>query len=90
MREWKLDVSSLYPDFPAEEGYDYAVLVDEIQTGTFACESYGAAITDRSTGERAAVANITVSLPRIDALMELLVRNRVSPVHLRDVVDDWL
>ncbi|MDE6107838.1 MAG: hypothetical protein K2F83_04085, partial [Oscillospiraceae bacterium] len=34
--------------------------------------------------------NITVSIPRIDELVDLLVRNQVSPTHLRDVVDDWL
>ena len=89
MREWKLDLPSLYPDLQGSS-YDYAILVDEIQSGAFACESYGAAVTDRATGERAAVADITVSMPRIDALMERLVRGQVSPVHLRDVVDDWL
>ena len=34
--------------------------------------------------------NLTVSAGRIDQLMELLVRNGVTPVTLRDVVEDWL
>lgn len=34
--------------------------------------------------------NITVSVERIDQLLELLRRNCVSPVTLRDVVLDWL
>ena len=90
MRELKLDVYSLYPELKAEGPYDYAILVDELDVGPFACESYGAQVTNRSTGERSEVANITVSATRIDQLMELLVRGQVSPVHLGDVVEDWL
>ena len=90
MRELKLDVYSLYPDMKTDGPYDYAILVDELDVGPFACESYGARVTNRSTGDRAEVANITVSATRIDQLMELLVRNQVGPVHLGDVVEDWL
>lgn len=90
MRELKLDVYSLYPDMEAPGPYDYAILVDELDVGPFSCESYGACVTSRVTGDRAEVANITVSATRIDQLMELLVRNQVSPVHLGDVVEDWL
>lgn len=90
MREWKLDAKTLYPHRPSPELYDYAILVDELPVGRFACESYGVRVTSRSTGERAEVANITVSVPRIDALMDLLIRNQVGPDHLRDVVEDWL
>lgn len=90
MREIKLDLKSLYPDLAISGRHDYAILVDELDVGRFACESYGACVTSKATGERAVVPNITVSVPRIDSLMELLIRNDVSPVHLRDVVDDWL
>lgn len=90
MRELKLDLYSLYPGLESEGPYDYAILVDELDVGAFACESYGAQVTSRATGERAEVANITVSASRIDQLMELLVRNGVGPVHLRDVIEDWL
>lgn len=90
MREYKLDQRSLYPDLPEPLTYDYAVLVDEVAAGSFFCESYGAKITSRLSGESAAVGNITILASRIDELMELLVRNQVSPTHLRDVVDDWL
>lgn len=90
MQEYRLDVPSLYPDLPPADDYDYAVLVDAMSVGSFACESYGAAIRSRRTGERAELPNLTVSIPRIDALMETLVRNQVSPAHLRDVVEDWL
>lgn len=90
MRELKLDIYSLYPDMKPDGPYDYAILVDELDVGPFACESYGAQVTNRTTGDRAEIANITVSATRIDQLMELLVRNQVGPVHLGDVVEDWL
>ena len=41
-------------------------------------------------GEEASVRNITVRPERIDRLLELLQRNQVPPVALRDVIDDWL
>lgn len=90
MRELKLDLYSLYPDMKTPGPYDYAILVDELDVGPFACESYGACVTSRATGDRAEVPNITVSATRIDQLMELLVRNQVGPIHLGDVVEDWL
>lgn len=90
MRELKLDVYSLYPDLTDIGPYDYAILVDEVSAGNFLCESYGVRITSRTSGERSEVPNITISTSRIDELMDLLVRNQVSPIHLRDVVDDWL
>lgn len=90
MRELKLDVFSLYPDLGAPGPYDYAILVDQLNVGPFACESYGAQVVNRATGDCSQIPNITVSATRIDQLMELLVRNQVSPCHLRDVVDDWL
>ena len=90
MRELKLDLYSLYPELKSEGVYDYAILVDELNVGAFACESYGAQVTSRATGDYSRVRNITVSASRIDQLMELLVRNQVGPVHLKDVMEDWL
>ena len=70
--------------------YDYAILVGEMTVSPgFSCESYGVKIRERG-GESGEVPNITVKAERIDELMELLVRNSVSPCTLRDVVDDWL
>lgn len=90
MREYKLDQRSLYPDLPEPLLFDYAVLVEEVPAGSFFCESYGAKVTSRVSGESAAIRDITLCVSRIDELMELLARNQVSPTHLRDVVDDWL
>lgn len=90
-REWKLDLPDLYPDLAVESSsYEYAILVDQVDLGSFSCESYGAAVTAPATGDRAQVRNITVDPDRIDQLMELLIRCQVGPTHLRDVVEDWL
>lgn len=70
--------------------YDYSILIGETTVSPgFSCESYGVRVREQG-GESGEVPNITVSISRIDELMELLVRNVVSPCTLRDVVDDWL
>lgn len=76
-------------DGPAEAGYRYAIVVDEMTVGGLCCESYGVKVTGPD-GESETIPNITVSPARIDQLAELLRRNQVSPVTLRDVVEDWL
>ncbi len=69
---------------------DYYIVIDQMEgNGVFACESYGVKIVGPD-GEEAVIPNITVSISRIDELLELLQRNSVTPVALRDVVDDWL
>ena len=70
--------------------FQYYILVDEMELGGgLSCESYGVKVAGPD-GEEASVPNITVSVERIDQLLELLRRNCVSPVTLRDVVLDWL
>ena len=70
-------------------GYRYAILVDEMAVGGLCCVSYGVKVTGPD-GESEAIPNITVRAGRIDELAELVRRNQVSPVTLRDVVEDWL
>lgn len=41
-------------------------------------------------GEEASVRDLSPSRQRVEALAEALVRGAVTPVALRDVVDDWL
>ena len=69
--------------------YRYAILVDEMAVGGLSCESYGVKVTGPD-GDYEAVPNITVSTGRIDELADLIRRNQVSPVTLRDVIEDWL
>ena len=79
----------LLVESPRDCGYRYVILVDEMTVGEMNCESYGVRVTG-SDGDCAEIPNITVSAGRIDELVDLLRRNQVSPVTLRDVVDDWL
>lgn len=50
--------------------------------------SYGVQI--ELEGEEAAVRDLSPSRQRVEVLAEALVRGGVTPVALRDVVDDWL
>ena len=50
--------------------------------------SYGVQI--ELEGEEASVTGLSPSRKRVLALAEALVRGTVTPVALRDVVDDWL
>lgn len=50
--------------------------------------SYGVEI--ELEGETASVRDLSPSRQRVRALAEALVRGTVTPVALRDVVDDWL
>lgn len=70
--------------------YSYSILVDEVDTGSFYCESYGVRVMEEHNGETAMVQHVTTDMQRINALVSLLARNAVSPVTLRDVVEDWL
>lgn len=79
----------LLVESPRDCGYRYMILVDEMTVGEMNCESYGVRVTGPD-GDCAEIPNITVSAGRIDELVDLLRRNQVSPVTLRDVVDDWL
>ena len=70
--------------------FDYFVVVGEMEVGgRFACESYGVKVAEPG-GDTATIPNLTVSVSRIDALMDLLVRNSVGPTGVGDVVQDWL
>lgn len=68
----------------------YIILVGEKKIGSFSCEAYGVKIVNEQTGESAEFPDLTVSASRIDELMNLLIRNGVTPVGLEDVISDWL
>ena len=67
----------------------YSLLIDLIESGSFACEDYGVCIQEEN-GTRSAIPSITTNAMRIDELMTLLVEQKVSPTTLADVVADWL
>lgn len=74
----------------AEQFWRYGLLVDDIEVDGFRCESYGVMITDCATGQEHRRRHITSSAMDAASLLDLLVRNRVSPVSLDDVLEDWL
>lgn len=68
----------------------YLLLAEDIETDGFCCESYGIAVRDPATGEKASVRHITANGETALALLDRMARMGVSPVALRDVVEDWL
>ncbi len=91
MRELLVDSCRAAGEDGQSRGYRYYILVGEMEvSGGLACESYGVKVVSEDSGEWAEVPDLTIRPARIDALMDLLVRNAVSPVTLRDVIDDWL
>ena len=91
MRELLVDTCEVESTEGREQRFAYYILVDQMEvSGGFACESYGVKVAALNGGETVSLPNITVSISRIDELMGLLIRNLVTPVTLRDVVEDWL
>lgn len=85
--DWRLLESKLPR---AEQSWQYGLLVEDIEVDGFRCESYGVMITDCATGQEHRRRHITISAQDAASLLDLLVRNRVSPVSLDDVLEDWL
>ncbi len=75
---------------PGVKQWYYALLVEDIEADGFHCESYGILVRDPDTGEEAAVRHITVSGSEALALLNTVARSAVSPVTLKDVVEDYL
>ena len=90
MRELLVDSRRVTDESGRTRIYDYAILIGEQDMGPFFCESYGVKIAERGTGNLSLVPNVTTSAARIDALMDLLLRNSVLPGHLLDIIADWL
>lgn len=86
MRELLVDTCTGEEEDGTAHSFQYYILVDEMELGGgLSCESYGVKVAGPD-GEEASVPNITVSVERIDQLLELLRRNCVSPVTLRFLI----
>lgn len=88
MREFsigKRNISVLEREIECE----YFVLIEETG-GRLPCESYGIRICKTACGESAVLRDLTLASARVIELANLLRRNGVTPVALRDVVEDWL
>lgn len=90
MRELLVDSRAVTDEAGRTRTFDYAILIGEQDTGPFFCESYGVKIAERGSDNLSLVSDVTTSIARIDALVELLLRNEVTPGHLADVIVDWL
>lgn len=90
MKELLVDSREITDEKGRRRVFDYAILIGEHDAGPFFCESYGVKIAERGSGNVSFVPDVTTRAARIDELMELLVRDRVLPSHLLDVVTDWL
>ena len=90
MRELFLKQLTLTDEKGRAREYEYSILIDEMDVGPFSCESYGLSVREQGSGAVCAVPHITTSISRIDELCELVLAGGVTPVTLRDVVNDWL
>lgn len=73
-----------------ERRWRYGLLVEDIEVEGFHCESYGFLVADDRTGEESRCRHVTVNAAQAVTLLERLIHCGVSPVHLPDVVEDWL
>ena len=90
MRELYVETRTVEDELGNVHKFDYFVVIGEMSVGgKFACESYGVKVVEQG-GDTAVIPNITVSISRIDSLMDMLQRNLVSPAGLDDVIADWL
>ena len=89
MMELKIASRTIEDESGRTRRFHYALLIDQIESGHFACEDYGVSICEEG-GDRTAVPGITTNATRIDELITLLVEHKVGPTTLADVVADWL
>ncbi len=89
-QELYLGSRSVEDELGCRRRFDYYLLVGEVATGQFFCESYGVKVAQEGTDNQCAIPNLTTSAARIDSLVELLQVDCVTPVNLPEVVADWL
>lgn len=85
--EWKREET--VEALPSRQ-WQYALLVEDIEVDGFHCESYGIMVREAGSREEAAVRHITVNGSEALALLNTVARLAVSPVTLKDVVEDYL
>ena len=88
MREIVTESRSVVGDNQESMDIRYAILEEEAPAGHFGCTRYGIRI-EKQNGEWDEVRDITTSRTQIDELFRLLCRNDVTPMSLRDILEDW-
>lgn len=90
MRELTVAKREMVDETGKIHNFEYLILINELPVSLgIRCESYGVKIAEKD-GDGAEIADITVSSTRIEQLLDLLVRNTVTPCTLYSVVEDWL
>ncbi len=89
MMELKIASRTITDQSGQSRRFHYFLLIEQIESGRFACEDYGVGVREEG-GEQTAIPGITTSAMRIDELLTLLVEHQVGPTTLADVVSDWL
>ena len=79
MRELFVERRTVRGEDGVSHCFDYYVVIGEMEVKVA-----------EQGGDSAVIPNVTVSISRIDGLMELLTRNTVGPAAVGDVVADWL
>ena len=87
--EFKIASCTIIDELGAARQFHYFLLVEPVELGCLFCENYGVLISEEE-GEKAYVPRITTNAARIDELITMLVKYKVSPTALPDVVADWL
>lgn len=90
MRELVLKQITLEDEQGDLRTYEYAILIDEMNVGAFACESYGLQVREMESGTCCIVPHITTSISRMDELCQRVLSGGVTPLTLAAVVEDWL
>lgn len=90
MRELFLKQITMEDEQGEPRTYDYSILIDEMDVGAFACESYGLQVREAGGGTCCIVPHITTSIARMDELCERVLSGGVTPLTLAAVVEDWL
>ncbi len=92
MRHMEITKQLVHTDTRTTHTIVYYVTVNELvqpETGAV-LEYYGIGVTICESGESAIISNVTFSKTDILSLVSLLSTCLVTPVSVRDVVDDWL
>lgn len=75
--------------FGKQRIFEYFFLVEEIETPRLFLEHYGVSV-EEPQGDCKMMAGISTNFQRVEELMCLLVKNKVSPTTCEDVLADWL
>ncbi len=85
------EISYAVKQVQAEDGkmlsLAYSILIDDSHSGP---ESYGVRIVEQNSGSHTEATDLTTDAAQIDALMDKLSRNTVTPTGLADILTDWL